>query len=103
MVSMYRMIPRDQSYNQTQQIIEGGNRLGNNPRNDPADQTNCKPAAQRHPVSLAHSISVSEDPNIDVFQADVAIDYTRTDDLRKLISIARLHFCLSLTVGMAIP
>lgn len=90
MVNMFRMISRDQSviitYNQTQQIIEGRNGLGNNPSNDPADESNCEPAAQGHPVSLAHSISVSEDSNIDVFQADMPIHDTRTENLRRLAS-----------------
>lgn len=67
---------------QTQQVAKGGNPLGNDPGNDPADQANSHPGADGDEIALAHALGVlAPDANVEVFETDMAVDHASTDNL----------------------
>lgn len=50
-----------------------------------------------------HAVCASKNPNVDIFESDVAIDDTRNDDLKgQLVSIGQFKE-MRLTVGIAMP
>lgn len=72
---------RKKRRNQTQQIIENRNRLGDNPRQDPDCESNSHPGSCGDQIARVHAIAVAEETDVDVFTGDVAVDYTGGDDL----------------------
>lgn len=57
--------------NETQQIIENGNRLSNNPRHDPHANTNSNPRSDREEATAVHLIGSTEKSHVDVFACNV--------------------------------
>lgn len=71
------------TYDETQQIVEHGDRLGNNPRNGPGSKTNCDPGTSSQKTTLVHVVRAlaTEDTDVDIFASNVAEDDTGDDDL----------------------
>jgi hypothetical protein len=67
--------------NQTQQVTEDRNSIGNDPGDHPASQGNGNPGANGCQITLVHAVSSSEDADVDVLETNVAVDDTGTDDL----------------------
>lgn len=70
-----------QTYDQAQEVIEDGNRFRNHPGNDPERQCNGNPCADREKGPFVHMLGVSEETDVDVLGADVAVDHTCNDNL----------------------
>lgn len=66
---------------QTQQVIENRNRLGDNPRKQPHNRSDRNPGAGCDPVALVYAIAVAEDTDVDVLARDVAVDDAGDDNL----------------------
>lgn len=77
------------THNQAEQVVKNGNGLGNNPSDDPQHQGDSNPGSNRQETPIVHSVSATEEPHIDVFRCDVAINNTRNHDLPTRISFTR--------------
>lgn len=71
----------EQRANQTQQITEDGNGIGNDPGDNPASKSDANPGANSNHVTLVHAVSATEHTDVDVLKTDVAVDDTSTDNL----------------------
>ena len=70
-----------ETHNQTEEIAEDRNGIGNDPGDDPACHTDGNPRANSNKVSLVHAVSATENPDIDVLETNVAVDNTSTNNL----------------------
>jgi hypothetical protein len=94
----------EQGANQTQQIAENGNCIGNDPRNDPASESNTDPRANGNCVTLVHAISATEQADVNVLETYVTVDDTSTNDLWTSVGERKIELNREKrTVGMAIP
>ena len=87
---------------QTQQIIENRNSLGDNPRKQPHNRSDRNPGAGCDPVALVHAITVAEKTDVDVLAGDVAVYDASNDNLYALV-VCLQYGVVILTVGKAIP
>jgi hypothetical protein len=62
------------TYDQTQQIVENRNRLGDNPRDNPDGKDECNPGPDRDQIALLHPGRPAEEAHVDVFASDMAVD-----------------------------
>ena len=93
-----------ESTNQAQQVFKRWNALSNDPGDDPAGQSNAHPRSNRDQVALAHALRrVAEDTDIEVFETDVAVDHSGTDNLEMSVVLTKQSCATKHTVGMAIP
>lgn len=71
------------SYNQTEQLIEDRDGLGNDPGNEPHTESESHPRSNGQEASLMHVVRAlaTEDANVDVLAGNVAEDDTRNDNL----------------------
>lgn len=70
----------EKSTDQTVQVTEDRNSLGDDPRNDPASHTKTNPETDGTLVALVHQIRLGAEAEVDVLQADMAVDDTGTDN-----------------------
>ena len=68
------------TYNKTEQVAEDGNRLGDNPGNDPEYKSQANPGTDTAEIALVHDIGVAEQADVDVLNGDVAQNDTGDDD-----------------------
>ena len=78
------------TYNKTEQVAEDGNRLGDNPRNDPEYRRQTNPGTNAAEIALVHDIGVAEQTDIDVLNGNVAQNNTGDDDGRHGDSVGHL-------------
>jgi hypothetical protein len=71
------------THNQTQQVIEHRDRLGNNPRNSPGGKANCNPSTSGQQTPLVHVVGAlaTEDADVDILASNVTEDNTGDNDL----------------------
>lgn len=65
---------------QTVQVAEDGDGFGDDPGDDPARDAETQPKADGSPVALVHQAGLGTEAEVDVLQANVAIDDTGADD-----------------------
>ena len=72
-----------ETYNQTQQVVEHGDRLGNNPGNNPDAQADGHPSAGGQQCSLMHVVRTlaTENSNVDILGCHVAEHNTGNNNL----------------------
>lgn len=75
-------------YNQTQQIIEYWDRLGDDPRNGPGSEANCDPGTSGQQTPLVHVVRTlaAEDSDVDILAGNMAEDDTGDDDLLAVLA-----------------
>lgn len=71
------------TYNQTVQVTEDGNSLGNDPGNDPAGKAKADPDGNRAPAAAVNEIGLVAGAEVDVLQTDVTVDNTSTNNLTR--------------------
>lgn len=71
-----------QRADETQQVAENRDGVGNDPSDYPAGQANGHPGSDGNQVSAVHTVRAAEETNVDVLEPDVAVDYTSTNDLQ---------------------
>lgn len=95
----------EQRADQTEQVTEDGNSIGDDPGNHPASETNGDPGSNGNQITLMHAVSSTEQTDVDVLETNVAVDDTSTDNLWKCqqpnLEVAEWE--RRRTVGMAIP
>ena len=69
------------TYDQAQEVIEHGNRLRDHPGDHPECQCDGNPCADGEEGSFMHMLGVSEETDVDVLGADVAVDHTCNNNL----------------------
>lgn len=72
------------TYDETQQVIENGDWLGNNPRDNPHANADGHPGADREEATAVHLIGSTEKAHVDVFACNVAQHDTWKNSLFKL-------------------
>ena len=70
----------EQGTNQTQQIVEDGDGLGDDPGDGPEHADDDEPDAEAAPAGLGHAVGAPVFAHVDVLGRDVAVDDTRDDD-----------------------
>lgn len=72
------------TYNQTQQVVENGNRLRDNPGNSPGAKANGNPSTSGQETSLVHVVGAlaTEDADVDVLASHVSKNDTSNNDGR---------------------
>lgn len=97
-----------QTYDQAQEVIEDGNRLRDHPGDDPERQSDDNPCADGEKGAFMHVLGVSEETDINIFRADVAVDHTCNNNLGRELALGFIQERGSkeeknCTVGMATP
>ena len=74
------------TYNQTQQLVEHRNGLGDDPRNRPGTQADSDPCTRSQEGLLVHVVRTvaAEDSNVDILARNVAENNTGNNDLSKI-------------------
>lgn len=72
----------EQRTDQTVEVTEDRDGLGNDPGDNPAGNSETEPEADRALVLLVHQTGVGAETEVDVLQPDVAVDDTGADDGR---------------------
>ena len=80
---------RSRTYDQTQQVAENGDRGRDDPRKDPKSSGNAEPRADSDPVALVHAVCSGQQPDVDVFHCNVAVDNSGDDNLACFIRIVK--------------
>jgi hypothetical protein len=93
----------EQGANQTQQVAEDGDSVGDNPGNDPAGETDENPGAVRGQVAAVHTVSAAEETDVDVLKTNVTVDDTGTNNLSNVSDDLRSYLQTARTVGIAMP
>lgn len=106
MTTPIRRIP----YNETQEVVEDGNALSNNPTKYPERKPEHEPGAPSHYAALMQAVGPAKHANVDVLGGHVSVDDSGDDDLRvastskvepphgNVLSVLETH-----TVGIAMP
>lgn len=71
---------RRKTYDQTEQVAEDGNRLGDDPRDDPECRRQANPGADAAGIALVHDVGVAEQTDVDVLDGNVAQNNTCDND-----------------------
>lgn len=69
------------TYDKTEQVAEDRDRVRNDPGNDPAGQADGNPRANRHEIPAMHAVCSAEDSDVDVLEANVAVDHAGANNL----------------------
>lgn len=94
---------REETYDQTQQVVEHRNRLRNNPRQRPQHQPDHHPRPNRNKSALVHAVGSPEQTDVDVFACHMTIDHASDHNLRYLSVLSCKYSGARLTVGIATP
>lgn len=83
MLVTYNIKDGNQTYNQTEQVVEHRNRLGNDPSDGPSAQGNSNPGSECERAVLVHVVGAiaAEDTNINVLAGNVTKDNTGNNHL----------------------
>lgn len=71
---------REERTDQTVQVTEDGDGLGNDPGDDPAGDAETEPETDGLPTARVQQVRLGAQAEVDVLQADVAVDDARADD-----------------------
>jgi hypothetical protein len=71
----------EEGTDQTEKVAEDWDGVGDDPSDDPAAHADSHPGSDRCKVAAVHAVSSAEETDVDVFQTNVAVDNTGTDDL----------------------
>lgn len=93
----------EQGADQTQQVAEDGDSVGDDPGNDPAGETDENPGAVRGQVAAVHAVSAAEQADVDIFETNVTVDDTGTNNLSSISDDLQIGLWVPRTVGMAMP
>lgn len=71
------------TYNETEQVIEHGDRFRDNPWDDPDADTDGNPGSNGKEASAVHLVGTTEKADVDVLARNVTQDNTGENDLDK--------------------
>jgi hypothetical protein len=90
-ISDARHKEREGTYDQTEQVVEHGNRLSDDPCNGPSAQGNTNPGSECERAVLVHVVGAiaTEDAYINVLASNVTKYNTRNNDLLRVRIISK--------------